>query len=175
MMRFLFTGLRALIYMTCFILLWGWVALGVRRYDLKLGVALPEWAPVPGLAAMIGGGVIVLACVAVFVSSGSGTPAPFDPPREFVAVGPYKYVRNPMYIGALIVLIGFGLWQKSASILLFALMLAMIVHLFVLLLEEPDLARRFGSSYLRYKQSVNRWLPGRSRRAAEQLIQPEQK
>ena len=60
--------------------------------------------------------------VGIFVVRGRGTPAVFDAPREFVVVGPYKYVRNPMYIGALTLLIGFGLYQHSISILVFSLL-----------------------------------------------------
>jgi protein-S-isoprenylcysteine O-methyltransferase Ste14 len=119
-----------------------------------------------GVAAMAAGGVLILTCVGLFASRGRGTPAPFDPPREFVAVGPYRYVRNPMYVGALTLLVGFGLWQRSVSVLLFALLAALIAHLFLVLFEEPDLERRFGDSYVEYKGSVNRWLPRRPERAA---------
>lgn len=115
---------------------------------------------------MIAGAALVLTCVGFFVLRGRGTPAPFDPPKNFVAAGPYKYVRNPMYVGGLSLLVGFGLWQQSVSILLFALLLALIVHLFVVLFEEPGLERRFSASYINYKQSVNRWLPRRPRSAA---------
>jgi len=108
---------------------------------------------------MIVGSVLVLICVGVFVSRGRGTPAIFDPPREFVALGPYKYVRNPMYVGGFILLIGFGLYHHSVSMLALALLLALLFHLFVLWVEEPGLEQRFGFSYRDYKNSVNRWLP----------------
>ena len=108
---------------------------------------------------MIAGGALGLTCIANFVLRGRGTPVPFDPPKELVAAGPYKYVRNPMYVGALTMGVGFGLWLRSVSILLLALLVALIVHLFVVLLEEPDLERRFGASYISYKKRVNRWLP----------------
>src|SRR5947199_228504 len=81
------------------------------------------------------------------------------PAREFVAQGPYKYVRNPMYVGGLGVLAGFGLYQRSLAIVLFALVFLCCAHLFVVFYEEPGLERRFGQSYLDYKRSVNRWLP----------------
>ena len=138
-MRALFTALRTLAYMTGALLLWGWLALGARRFDPLIDISLPDWFRVPGLVAMITGGALALTCVGLFVWRGRGTPAPFDPPREFVAAGPYKYVRNPMYVGGLTLLVGFGMWQRSISILLFALLVALIVHLFVVLFEEPDL------------------------------------
>jgi protein-S-isoprenylcysteine O-methyltransferase Ste14 len=165
-MKAWFTALRALIYMAAFILLWGWMALGARRFDARIGLALPDWLKPFGVAVMVVGGAIVLACIGWFVVRGRGTPAPFDPPREFVATGPYKSVRNPMYVGGLILLIGFGLQQQSVSILLFALLAALLVHLLVVLLEEPDLERRFGRSYVKYKATVHRWLPRWPGRAA---------
>lgn len=154
-------ALRTMLYMSGFVLLWGWVALGVRRWDPSLGIFLPEWVRLAGVVSIVAGGVIALACGALFAARGHGTPAPFDPPREFVAVGPYLWVRNPMYIGGLLVLVGFGLVLRSLSILLLALVLALVVHLFVLYYEEPGLERRFGASYVEYKKSVNRWLPRR--------------
>lgn len=152
-------GLRTAVYMTGFVLLWGWLALSVRRFDSNLGVLLPAWARVIGVVLIAAGGALALTCGTLFAARGLGTPAPFDPPRHFVAVGPYRWVRNPMYLGALTVLAGFGLWERSISMLLFPLPLALVVHLFVFYLEEPGLERRFGESYLEYKKSVNRWLP----------------
>ncbi|MFQ5890359.1 MAG: methyltransferase family protein [Gemmatimonadota bacterium] len=158
-MRPLLAGLRAAIYGSAFVLFWGWVALSVRRFDPSFGFRLPTGARPLGVAFMALGGALVLLCVGFFATRGRGTPAPFDPPREFVAVGPYRWVRNPMYIGGLGLLGGFGLWHRSLSILLFTLLLALMMHLFVVLYEEPGLERRFGTSYLEYKKSVHRWLP----------------
>jgi protein-S-isoprenylcysteine O-methyltransferase Ste14 len=95
----------------------------------------------------------------VFVVRGRGTAAPFDPPQRFVAIGPYKFVRNPMYIGGLAMLLGFGLYLRALSVLGFTAMVGFVLHLFVLYFEEPDLERRFGSSYLDYRKRVDRWIP----------------
>jgi protein-S-isoprenylcysteine O-methyltransferase Ste14 len=152
--------------MTAFIALWGWMALGARQFDSRIGLTFPGWFSPLGIALMVVGGMLVISCIGWFVVRGRGTPAPFDPPRKFVATGPYKSVRNPMYVGGLIMLVGFGAWWQSVSMLLFALLAALVVHLFVLFLEEPDLERRFGESYVKYKGSVNRWLPRWPRRAA---------
>jgi protein-S-isoprenylcysteine O-methyltransferase Ste14 len=70
------------------------------------------------------------------VAQGQGTPAPFDAPRNFVAIGPYRCVRNPTYIGALTVLVGFGLYEYSVSILLLCLVVFALVHLFIVVYEE---------------------------------------
>ena len=158
-------GIRTAIYMTGFVALWVWLALGMRRYDAVIGVEMPEWAPAFGLALMVVGGALGLTCGVFFAARGLGTPAPFDPPREFVAVGPYRYVRNPMYIGGLLALGGFGLMLRSPSVLLMASGVAVLVHFFVMIVEEPGLEWRFGDSYRTYKRSVNRWLPRRPRTA----------
>ena len=105
-MKILFSFLRSLIYVPAFILFFGWIALRVRIYDQDIGL-LSEWTKLPGIILMIVGGILVLICVGVFIIRGKGTPAVFDPPAEFVAIGPYKYVRNPMYIGGFILLVGF--------------------------------------------------------------------
>ena len=120
---------------------------------------MPSWSEGFGVALMIPGGLLVLACVGSFVLRGAGTPAPFDPPRVFVGTGPYRYVRNPMYIAAALVLAGYGLLERSLSIVLLSLVFLVVMHLFVLLVEEPGLERRFGESYLAYKRATNRWLP----------------
>src|SRR5260370_2010083 len=162
-MKTLFIALRAAIFGTGFILLWGWVALGLHhRYDATLGFALTGWTRALGIALMAAGGTLAFACVATFVTRGEGTPAPFDPPRKFVAAGPYRFMRNPMYLAGLIVLSGFVFYEQSPAILLFTLPWLLFAHLFVILYEEPHLRATFGAPYDAYCHSVRRWLPGRS-------------
>jgi protein-S-isoprenylcysteine O-methyltransferase Ste14 len=160
-MKRLWAAARSLVYMTAFLGLWGWIALSVRRFDLTLGLTLPPAVRPAGVVMMVLGGALGLICVGTFVTLGCGTPAPFDPPAEFVARGPYKFVRNPMYIGGLSLLMGLGLLEGSGSIVLLALALSILAHLGVVYLEEPDLERRFGENYRRYKNRVNRWIPRR--------------
>jgi protein-S-isoprenylcysteine O-methyltransferase Ste14 len=162
-MKTLFIALRAAIFGTGFILLWGQGALSLhRRYDAALGFALPGWTRALGLALMAAGGTLAFACVATFVTRGEGTPAPFDPPRKFVAAGPYRFVRNPMYAGGFVALLGFGLYEQALTILLFTLPWLVCAHLFVILYEEPHLRATFGPAYEAYCHSVGRWLPRRS-------------
>src|SRR3990167_3057768 len=104
-MTTLFSLIRSLIYVPTFILFFGWIALAVRVYDERLGLPLPLWMKPVGIVLMILGGILCLICILIFIIRGKGTPAVFDPPTEFVAIGPYKYVRNPMYIGGHILLI----------------------------------------------------------------------
>ena len=159
-MKTILIALRAAMFGGGFILLWGWVALSLYyRYDITLGIALSDWTGILGTAVMAAGGILAFACVATFVTRGEGTPAPFDPPRKFVADGPYKFVRNPMYIGGFVVLLGFGLYEQSSAILLFALPWLLLAHLFVILYEEPHLHGTFGAPYDAYCRSVRRWLP----------------
>ncbi len=158
-MKLLFRILRSIIYVPAFILSFGWMADGVRVYDAELGVALPLWTRPPGIIFIIVGGIIVLMCVVVFIIRGKGTPAAFDPPVEFVATGPYAFVRNPMYIGGFGLLVGFGLYRNSLSILILSVVLIFIFHLFVVYFEEPILEKQFGKSYVEYKKRINRWIP----------------
>jgi len=158
-MKTLFLALRSVIYMSGFLLFFGWIAQSVRAFDRSFGASLPAAAEIPGAILGVVGAVLVLTCAGVFISRGRGTPAIFDAPRAFVAIGPYKFVRNPMYIGGLILLIGFGLYERSISILFLTLLLFLLVHLFVLFYEEPTLTRKFGSSYQEYRGAVRRWIP----------------
>jgi protein-S-isoprenylcysteine O-methyltransferase Ste14 len=161
-MKTLFIALRALLFGAGFIFLWGWVALTLHhRYDSTLGFAFPGWTLALGIVLVTVGGTLAFACIATFVIRGEGTPAPMDPPRKFVAAGPYQFVRNPMYIGGFLVLAGFGLYERSPAILLFALPWLLLAHLFVILYEEPHLHKTFGAPYDAYCRSVRRWLPHR--------------
>lgn len=158
-MKQLFVAIRATFYATAFVAFFAWLALSLRPMDLRLGVALPLWVRLPGALLAGAGTLLVLSCIVVFVRVGRGTPALFDPPREFVAVGPYRYVRNPMYLGGLGLILGSGLMLRSAAVVCLTLVLAALVHLLVVLYEEPSLEKRFEASYRAYKLAVPRWLP----------------
>ena len=158
-MKTLFVALRSAVFGTSFVLFWGWAAWSLhRRYDGMLG-PLPEWTSSLGLALLVAGGCLALACITTFLTRGEGTPAPFDPPRKFVATGPYKFVRNPMYIGGGITLLGFGLCEHSAAIVLSVPPWLLLAHLLLVLYEEPHLSTTFGAPYDEYRRSVHRWLP----------------
>lgn len=158
-MRQLLTALRAAFYGSCFVLTWGWLAVLVRPLDQRSGLVLPGWLVPLGWLVGVAGAALALACVVVFVRFGRGTPAPFDAPREFVAAGPYRFVRNPMYLGGMAMLLGAGLIVGSPAIVALAFAFLGLFHLFVTLYEEPTLERRFGDSYRAYKRRVHRWLP----------------
>lgn len=126
------------------------------------GVARPEPKGALQIAGMIAGGVgtvIALWCIFTFVFVGKGTPAPFDPPRRLVIRGPYRFVRNPMYIGAGLVLVGLAIFYESISVALYAGLFLLAAHIFVVVYEEPTLRRTFGQEYDAYCARVRRWWP----------------
>lgn len=112
-----------------------------------------------GLLPLSIGAGILSRCIWDFAVSGRGTLAPVDPPRYLVVRGLYRYVRNPMYVGVLLVLLGEALLFKSLPLLCYAIGFWTVAHLFVLLYEEPTLRRQFGESYESYCRKVHRWLP----------------
>ena len=107
------------------------------------------------------GAAILIWCIRDFASRGRGTLAPVDPPTRLVVQGPYRYVRNPMYLGVLLLLLGETAYFQSLTLLQYTLVWFIIVNLFVVLYEEPALRRRFGDTYEQYFRSVNRWWPSR--------------
>jgi protein-S-isoprenylcysteine O-methyltransferase Ste14 len=116
------------------------------------------WAP-PGFGLGLAGTLGIIVCVALFVVRGRATPAIFDAPQRFVAVGPYKYVRNPMYLSGAATFVGFGLSVRSLAVLAFAGAWFLLIHAFVVFFEEPGLRRRFGGTYEAYLHRVPRWIP----------------
>jgi protein-S-isoprenylcysteine O-methyltransferase Ste14 len=98
-------------------------------------------------------------CVALFGRVGKGTLAPWDPTQRLVAVGPYRYMRNPMITGVLSMIAGEALLLGSRAVAVWGATFLVINQVYFLVLEEPGLERRFGDGYRRYKAAVPRWLP----------------
>ncbi len=151
---------RALTYAALFI---GFFLVFVPQRILHAtGIVRPPWigpAQMAGLELVALGGGLAVWCVMTFALVGKGTPAPFDPPRKLVIAGPYRWVRNPMYIGAGLVLVGTALFYRSEALAAFAAAFWVVVHAFVVLYEEPTLERTFGAQYSDYRNAVHRWLP----------------
>ena len=116
------------------------------------------WEAVPVIAA---GAALYVWCVWNFAARGHGTPGPWDAPSRVVSTGPYRWVRNPIYLAALLVVLGQAWLFMSPQLLIYAAVMAISFHLFVIGYEEPTLRRRFGGSYLEYRQAVPRWIPRR--------------
>jgi protein-S-isoprenylcysteine O-methyltransferase Ste14 len=111
------------------------------------------------------GAALALWCIATFIVKGRGTPAPFDPPRQLVVAGPYRRVRNPMYLGAALALAGAAIFYQSWALLLYCAAFLLITHLFVVGYEEPTLRASFGPAYMDYCRRVSRWIPRHNRPA----------
>jgi len=90
---------------------------------------------------------------------GLGTPAPIDPPKSLVVNGLYRFVRNPMYVGVVLVLFSEGLLFSSSRLLEYAVLVGAGFFLFVVAYEEPTLRKKFGASYQAYCQAVPCWIP----------------
>jgi protein-S-isoprenylcysteine O-methyltransferase Ste14 len=114
---------------------------------------------IAGLVAGAAGGALALWCVVTFAVVGKGTPAPFDPPRKLVVRGPYRHVRNPMYLGAALALAGAAMFYRSLSLLGYLGLFLVATYAFVVWYEEPTLERLFGRDYQAYCATVRRWLP----------------
>jgi protein-S-isoprenylcysteine O-methyltransferase Ste14 len=113
-----------------------------------------------GIAPVAIGLWVIARCFADFVRLGRGTPAPYDPPRELVVAGLYCRVRNPQYLGVLLVVAGEAMLTGAVVLVGYAVVLAIMYHLFIRFYEEPALRRAFGDAYSRYCQTVPRWVPG---------------
>jgi protein-S-isoprenylcysteine O-methyltransferase Ste14 len=131
-----------------------WVSAGRHGGDLAVGGA--RWL---GLPLVVVGAAGLLWCIWDFGRRGRGTLAPVDPPRFVVRTGLYRVTRNPMYLAVLVTLVGETLLFASPRLAVWTVVVAITVHLFVVLYEEPTLQDQFGPPYEAYRASVARWLP----------------
>lgn len=122
------------------------------------GVAALRWLGALPLAV----GLVLLAwTIADFAILGRGTLAPWDAPRALVRRRLYAWVRNPMYLGVLSCIAAQALAWDSPGVAIYLVFMAVVFHVRVVVIEEPELRRRFGEPYARYLDSVPRWLPRR--------------
>jgi protein-S-isoprenylcysteine O-methyltransferase Ste14 len=144
--------------------------------------SLLSWSGVPtpahigiwqGAGVLVGalGAAVALWCIFTFAFVGKGTPAPFDPPRRLVIKGPYRLVRNPMYLGAALALAGAALFYESLALAGYTGVFLLTTHVFVVTYEEPALQRTFGDDYEAYCGTVRRWQPKPNRPS---LVSPSQ-
>jgi protein-S-isoprenylcysteine O-methyltransferase Ste14 len=120
----------------------------------------PHWL---GAALFALGAALFLWCQGVFMIRGQGTPAPFDPPRKIMRRGPYKWVRNPMYLAVVTLVAAEAVFLQSWHIVVYLVCLACALHLMVVAYEEGALRMRFGAMYEDYRREVPRWLPRKPR------------
>jgi protein-S-isoprenylcysteine O-methyltransferase Ste14 len=131
----------------------------ITRWEIEaplLGVIAFRWV---GAVLIALGLPCLVESIMRFVRVGRGTLVPVMPTEHLVVSGLYRYVRNPMYIGVLSLVLGQALLFGSSATLLYAMAVAAGFHLFVVLYEEPTMARTYGDEYETYCLQVRRWLP----------------
>jgi len=129
------------------------------RFDSYVTVTIPEFARYAGLLVLLAGAALSYTSFWFFITKGRGTAFPTEPPKEMVIRGPYRYVRNPMYVGNLAIIFGEALLLASPVLVLYAILMCFVTHLYVTVSEEPVLTRRYGELYLQYVRTTPRWLP----------------
>ncbi|MFI4949872.1 MAG: methyltransferase family protein [Caulobacterales bacterium] len=126
--------------------------------DWRLVGAPPALMALGGLL-IAGGLLLLLECFAQFALQGRGTPAPVAPPERLVVTGPYRRVRNPMYVAVVAMILGQAALFADVRLLVYALAVWLGFHAFVLLYEEPALRRAFPNDYAAFTSAVPRWRP----------------
>ena len=114
---------------------------------------------IAGMVLVIGGVLVLVESFVRFAWKGLGTPAPVFPTRHLVVSGAYRFVRNPMYVAVVSVILGQSLVLDSLPLLTYALCVWLCFHLFVMVYEEPTLRRSFGAEYEEFCANVPRWFP----------------
>jgi len=112
-----------------------------------------------GAVAFLIGAAIYFRCAWEFAVRGLGTPAPIAPTKFLVTTALHRYVRNPMYIGVGLAILGEAAIFRSVHVAEYAAIVLLTAHVFVVLYEEPALERQFGESYEEYRRNVPRWIP----------------
>jgi protein-S-isoprenylcysteine O-methyltransferase Ste14 len=137
-----------------------WLLTAWAGPDTRWASGALAWLPrTAGVALFLVGFALFAWCVALFARVGRGTLAPWDPTRALVAVGPYRYVRNPMISGVAAMLAGQALCWGSWLVAAWAALFVLVNHVYFVAVEEPGLAQRFGDGYRAYRARVPRWLP----------------
>src|SRR5688500_16625475 len=113
---------------------------------------------VVGAAIGLAGLLILVRCILRFATEGRGTISPIDPTTKLVERGLYRYSRNPMYLGAIVLLIGEAIFWRSLIVAGYAAIVFIAFNLFIIFHEEPRLRRVFGGEYDAYFGRVRRWL-----------------
>jgi protein-S-isoprenylcysteine O-methyltransferase Ste14 len=147
---FFFVAPGVVAYLVPFLLAQG------QKEAWRLDPPVLEWA---GLVIGVAGTIALIECFARFALRGRGTPAPIAPTAHLVVTGLYRHVRNPMYLAVLAIILAQGMWFASTVVFIYAAIVWASFTAFVMLYEEPTLARSFGDEYAVYRSNVRRWIP----------------
>ncbi len=137
------------------------IPLSLIQENSHLAIEQWSWPHLPATLLIFCGLIILGKCIWEFADSGKGTLAPFDAPNQLVVQGIYRYVRNPMYLGVYLMLIGEAWLFQSLEIATWFGIFFLISNLFVILYEERQLQEQFGEVYSDYSSQVRRWIPGK--------------
>ena len=152
-----------------------WAILNTAIFTLlvpgTVAILIPRWLaggfvrPQNGVLTWLGcvlfaiGAAVYFRCAWEFAARGLGTPAPIAPTQFLVTTALHRYVRNPMYLGVALAIVGEAAVFRSVHVVVYAGIMLTIAHVFVVLYEEPTLRRQFGESYEEYRRTVPRWIP----------------
>ncbi len=149
----------ALFFVVAPLLLAGFVPWWVTRWEFRPALFDLEPTRILGVVLIVAGAPGIVDSFARFALEGLGTPAPIAPPQKLVVTGLYRYVRNPIYIALVAVILGqavlFGDWR----LVWYGALLWLFFHIVVVLSEEPTLKQTFGTSYESFRTHVPRWIP----------------
>ncbi len=134
-----------------------WI-LGNNVNDIFVQHLLHRGLHYSGAIIFVIGFVIMLWCIISFAVQGGGTLSPVDPTKRLVVAGFYKFSRNPMYVGVILILIGEAIFFQSVDLWIYSLFVFIVFNIFTILVEEPRLRKDFGEEYKRYCKKVRRWI-----------------
>lgn len=127
------------------------------KIDCFFGIQPLDWgwiARLIGAAAILSGGVFAVWTIVIQFTRASGTPFPMLPTRKLLTVGPFKYCRNPMTLGTLMVYGGIAVWSGSVTALAAVAVFAIVLIVYLLTVEEKELRERFGDEYAEYQRKT---------------------
>jgi protein-S-isoprenylcysteine O-methyltransferase Ste14 len=129
------------------------------RADSLLPLALPDVLQYAAWPFLLAGAFLIGAAEYALIAETGATGAPGDPTRRLIATGIYGWLRNPIYLGGVAVLLGVACAHLSISLIFVSLLLAVCIHILVVRFEEPRAEHRFGKEYLDYRNRTPRWIP----------------
>jgi protein-S-isoprenylcysteine O-methyltransferase Ste14 len=133
---------------------------GLDTFDLWQSLPATRFVlPVLGIVLICFGLVLMVATIRLFITVGQGTLAPWNPTQRLVVQGVYRHVRNPMISGVMFILFGEAVLAASLPLLIWFATFVVANAVYIPLVEEPGLVKRFGDDYLAYKRNVPRWMP----------------
>jgi protein-S-isoprenylcysteine O-methyltransferase Ste14 len=149
----------ALFFVVAPAMLAGVIPWSITHWEFRPPFLAVDATRLAGVALILAGVPGVLDSFARFALEGLGTPAPIAPPRNLVVSGLYRYVRNPIYVAVVAVILGQGVLFADSRLLVYGASLWLFFHLAVIVHEEPTLRQSFGAEYDAYRANVPRWLP----------------